>query len=101
MELTINGLEKIQVYRSDAMREFQRLFGKLRKKYKLGMHSHESIYENEDSLIEIWRNDENGKRIKTISRVKRKDAEECYRIAASDLMMYDKWQQEKENRDRN
>lgn len=81
---------------TEAEREFRALFRELRKKYNLGMHLQTSIYERKDDLIEIWRCDEEGKRVETVCRIKRKDIEDCYKIAIGDLRFYDKRRREKE-----
>lgn len=81
----------------EAEREFRQLYEKLRKKYNLEMHSKSSIYERVDDLIEIWRY-EGEKIVETVSRVKEKDIEDCYRRAAADLIWYDKRKSEEKAR---
>lgn len=93
------GLKEIQVQMTEAEREFRKLYLESRKKYNMRMHLTASVYENRDDSIEIWRM-EDGKRMETVSRVKRKDIEECYGIAVLDLKFYDERKSREKNRDR-
>lgn len=92
-------LKEIQVQMTEAEREFRKLYLESRKKYNMRMHLTASVYENRDDSIEIWRM-EDGKRMETVSRVKRKDIEECYGIAVLDLELYDERKSREENRNR-
>lgn len=96
MEIKVNGLEGIRMQQTEAERKFWELFRKLQKKYHLSMRSRSSVYGKRDDSIEIWRDDEEGKRIETVCRIKREDIEECYEIAVLDLKFYEKRMQEKE-----
>lgn len=78
---------------TEGEREFRELFWKLHKKYRLNMHLQESVYENKDDSIEIWRED--GEKVEIVCRTKEKDIEDCYRRAVADLQHYDKRQEEK------
>ena len=89
--MNVSGIKEIRVQMTKAEREFRELFRELGKKYGLSMHSRSSIYENRDDMIEIWR--EEGGKTEIISRVKRKDIEECYEIAVVDLKFYDERKQ--------
>lgn len=93
--MEVNGLSEIRVQQTDAEREFRKLFGRLRKKYNLGMHLKASIYEKVDDLIEIWR-EEGGKAVETVCRIKEKDIEDCYRRAIIDLNYFDKRKSEEQ-----
>lgn len=93
--MEVSRLKEIRVQPTEAEREFRELFKRLRKKYHLWMHLHESVYERQDDQIEIWRK-EDGKKVETVCRIKEKDIEDCYRKAVIDLEHYEKKMRAKE-----
>lgn len=69
--------------------EFYQIYRPLQKKRDLRLHSHFSIFPNDDDFIEIWEY-VNDKRVRQIIRVKEESEIECYRRAIEDLKSYAK-----------
>lgn len=85
---------------TEAEKEFNKIYGKMREKYCLKMHSGSSVYRNKDDFIKIWRVGEDGGHIETVSSVKDKDIENCYKKAATDLEFYDRIKTERRRTDK-
>lgn len=64
--------------RKALIHEFYQIYRPLQKIRDLRLHSHFSIYPNDDDFIEIWEY-ANDRRVQQIVRVKEENETECYR----------------------
>lgn len=81
---------------AQAEKAFYEIYRPLQKKYNLRYHTHFSILENEDGLIEIWEyiGEEHGRRI---LRVEETESIDCYKKATDQLKSYKQEREEKEH----
>ncbi len=77
------------------VRKFYEIYRPLQKRYNLRSHTHFSIYESEDDLIEIWEY-KGETRGKCIIRAKETEEIDCYKRAIDELKNYKQEREEKE-----